>query len=67
MVNFIKEIPLFGRFSRNRLKNFIVSLYPMNYLKNDIIIKEGTSAKRFFIVKAGIFSVSKKCKNGDIN
>lgn len=62
---FLKQIPLFIRFTNLHLKRLINFLLPIKRPLHAYIIKEGEPAIYMFIIKSGSFRVCKKQVDGD--
>ena len=61
-INFVKQLPLFNRLTRTYLNKFTWAFVEYTCFKGKLLYKEGEPAKSVYIVKDGIFQISKRAK-----
>ena len=61
-IDFVKQLPLFNRLTRTYLNKFTASFQSLHCFKDKFLYKEGDPAKAVYIVKEGVFQVSKRAK-----
>ena len=65
-INFLKKFSFFKEISKTKILSLISAIKIKNYVKNDIIYKEGEDSKYIYFVKQGEIEVILKFKEKKI-
>ena len=57
IVDFLKETPVFSKYSKSYLRKLAASILEMPTIKNQVIVKEGRKSDTLYIVREGEFGV----------
>ena len=60
IVDFLKEMPIFSKFSKSYLRKLAASFLETPTIKNQVIVKEGRKSDTLYIVREGEFGVSQR-------
>jgi CRP-like cAMP-binding protein len=64
---FLKKLPLFANLSQGDLNLIAAQFKQERYERNDVIMRQGETAKSFFIIKTGMVAVSNISSSGSYN
>ena len=67
LVDFLKNMPQFKHWSKNALSKLTYYFERIQYLRNQIVFKEGDQCLKVYIVFDGEFEVQKKMKEQRVN
>lgn len=60
IASFVRGLPLFSKLSRKFIHRLSSLMTEQQYIKNKVVYKEQDSAQYIYIVKEGLFSLTKK-------